>query len=107
MASRCPQLRESCSDAALDLIQSTTTDVTLYHHALTMRNTWGQPGLPLLPLDQRKAADSDWCDQSVKKNQNELEKLEVELRHYQNNLIKESVRVRGWARARSCPLQAG
>jgi COP9 signalosome complex subunit 1 len=93
LSSQCPQLRIVCSTAAIQLIKSSTTDVTLYNRALTLRNTTAEEGEPLLPKDQRLAADTEWYDRSQKSNQNELEKLDLELRHYQNNLIKESVRV--------------
>ncbi|UZJ52238.1 hypothetical protein CBS101457_001558 [Exobasidium rhododendri] len=93
LASRSPSLRIPCSTAAILLIKSGTTDVTLYNRALMLRNTTADAGQPLLPKEQRMPADGDWCEKSQKNNQNELEKLDLELRHYQNNLIKESVRM--------------
>ena len=35
-----------------------------------------------------------WLDETVEKNQAERSKLEVELKTYSNNMIKESIRVR-------------
>jgi COP9 signalosome complex subunit 1 len=94
LASHSPSLRIACSTAAIALIKSSTTDVTLYNRALLIRNTSAEAGQPLLAKEQRMSADGSWCEKSQKSNQNELEKLDLELRHYQNNLIKESVRVR-------------
>lgn len=93
LAVNCPPLRQVCSSAAVDLIKSNTTDVTLYSRALQIHNTSAESGEPLIAKEHRLAADSAWYDRSQKSNNDELEKLDLELRHYQNNLIKESVRV--------------
>lgn len=93
LAERCPELRQICSSAAIEIITSTTTDVALYNKALLVRNTGAQAGQPLIAKEQRREADTTWYEHSQKSNQEELEKLDLELRHYQNNLIKESVRV--------------
>lgn len=93
MAQRCPQLRKDCSDAAIAMIKDSTSDTGLYNEALKLRNTSAQPGEPLIPREERLALDQGWYDTAQRANQNELEKLDLELRHYQNNLIKESVRM--------------
>lgn len=93
LAVNCPPLRQVCSSAAAELIKSTTTDTTLYYRAIHIHNTSAQSGAQLTAKDQLLAADETWSMQSHKSNQDELEKLDLELRHYQNNLIKESVRV--------------
>lgn len=67
--------------------------MTLYNRALLIHNTSAQAGQPLIAKEQQIEADTTWYEQSQKNNQEELEKLDLELRHYQNNLIKESVRV--------------
>lgn len=38
--------------------------------------------------------DTNWADETLAKNQAERTKLEVELKTYTNNMIKESIRVR-------------
>lgn len=65
----------------------------LYHRALSIRNTSAKEGHPLLPVGQRHEADTEWCERTERSNRTELEKLDLELRNYQNNLIKESIRV--------------
>lgn len=44
-------------------------------------------GMELAPLDTK------WADEMMAKNQAERVKLEVELKTYTNNMIKESIRV--------------
>lgn len=93
LAQNCPPLRQVCSTAAAELITSTTTDTALYHRALQIRNTLPDSGEPWITMDKRLPSDEAWIMSTQKSNQDELEKLDLELRHYQNNLIKESVRV--------------
>lgn len=45
--------------------------------------------------------DVDWVERRNKENQRETERLEHELRGYKNNLIKESIRVRGQSMTRA------
>jgi COP9 signalosome complex subunit 1 len=49
-------------------------------------------GLP--PFSEVVDVDQKWIEQTTSKNQNERQKLEVELKNYTNNMIKESIRVR-------------
>lgn len=49
----------------------------------------------IAPLDQK------WVDETNSRNQAERSKLEVELKTYSNNMIKESIRVRGFC----CPIE--
>lgn len=93
LAEKVPSFRQPCSSAALDLITSTTKDVQLYHRALYIRNTKPENGSPLLPKEERRDVNVDWCETTEKANRIELEKLDLELRNYQNNLIKESIRM--------------
>ena len=50
-------------------------------------------GLP--PAGDVVVVDTAWIDEVTKKNVAERTKLEVELKTYTNNMIKESIRVRG------------
>jgi COP9 signalosome complex subunit 1 len=45
------------------------------------------------PMDVAQV-DTRWVDETMAKNQAEKMKLEVELKTYTNNMIKESIRVR-------------
>ncbi|EPQ31263.1 uncharacterized protein PFL1_01448 [Pseudozyma flocculosa PF-1] len=91
LASCCPELRQPCSAAALDLLKETTRDTSSYHHVLTLHNTDASGSL--ISAAERKQLDSEWLAQTEAHNRSEQEKLELELRNYQNNLIKESIRM--------------
>lgn len=65
-------------EAALNLIKQYTLDHELYH-AVVVRTE-------LVP-------DEEWMEQTARDAQEQQVKLEVELRGYQSNLIKESIRV--------------
>jgi COP9 signalosome complex subunit 1 len=93
LAKRDPSLRTICSDAALKEITESMKDVKLYHRALSIRNTSAESGAPALPNGERARADEAWCEHWEQHNRVELEKLDLELRNYQNNLIKESIRM--------------
>ena len=93
LAEKASSLRQPCSSVALDLITTTTKDIQLYHRALYIRNTKGQNRSPLLPKEERQEVNGEWCETTEKSNRTELEKLDLELRNYQNNLIKESIRM--------------
>lgn len=47
----------------------------------------------LAPNDPEARFDRQWADKVEKTNQQELIRLETELKGYKNNLIKESIRV--------------
>ncbi|MCO5590025.1 hypothetical protein L7F22_043994 [Adiantum nelumboides] len=93
LAEKASSLRQPCASAALDLIITTTKDLGLYHRALYIRNTKGETDFPHLPKEERQDSDVEWCETTEKVNRIELEKLDLELRNYQNNLIKESIRM--------------
>lgn len=79
VARSCPQLRVQAFNAALESIKTSSLDYKLY----------------LDILNECKEADGDekWAEEARVKYENEQEKLDVELKNYQNNLIKESIRV--------------
>lgn len=93
LASQSPALRKPCSEAALHLITSSTKDVNAYHQALALRNTTAHHDQAALPRDQRLPADTAWIESTERSNRAESQKLDLELRNYTNNLIKESIRV--------------
>ena len=45
------------------------------------------------PADRESTPDLAWIDTVKKQNKVETDKLEMELKGYKNNLIKESIRV--------------
>jgi COP9 signalosome complex subunit 1 len=51
------------------------------------------PGLPLPNMMDLAQLDTKWADEIMAKNQTDRMKLEVELKTYSNNMIKESIRV--------------
>jgi hypothetical protein len=55
-----------------------------------LANSWGLPLPNMMDLAQ---LDTKWADEIITKNQADRVKLEVELKTYSNNMIKESIRV--------------
>ncbi|SPO30713.1 related to COP9 signalosome complex subunit 1 [Ustilago trichophora] len=92
IATHCPPLRIVCSKAASDYIKESSRDVSAYQTMITVHNTEPETG-NLIPAAQRIAADSEWIQLTQQRNNAEREKLELEMRNYQNNLIKESIRM--------------
>jgi COP9 signalosome complex subunit 1 len=70
-------------------------DPSLYQQVLTAYEQLTTiPDLQLPnPMDVAQV-DTRWADETIAKNQAEKMKLEVELKTYTNNMIKESIRVR-------------
>lgn len=56
-----------------------------------------QQDAPLPAPAELASLDGKWADGAIARNQQEKLKLEVELKSYTNNLIKESIRVRVFA----------
>lgn len=92
IATHCPPLRNTCSKAAMDHIKETSRDVSAYQAMVTVHNTEPETG-NLIPASQRISADAEWIQSTQQRNNAEREKLELEMRNYQNNLIKESIRM--------------
>ena len=55
----------------------------------------GTPDAPFPKPEDIMPLDPKWIDETNARNANERVKLEVELKSYTNNMIKESIRVRG------------
>lgn len=49
---------------------------------------------PLPDFSEVSTIDQDWVTKTTRKNTEERQKLEVELKTYSSNMIKESIRVR-------------
>ncbi|CAD6892517.1 unnamed protein product [Tilletia laevis] len=93
IASRSPPLRIATAEAAAELYKNLTADVSGYQHAMLLRNTNPDPGQSLLPATQRASVDSAWIKGTQDRAKVKMERLELELRQYTNNLIKESIRM--------------
>lgn len=61
----------------------------MYQGAIELYNT-----LPSTSEAQKVEVDAAWVDAVNAKNNSERSKLEAELKIYQSNMIKESIRVR-------------
>ena len=74
-----PTLRVQAYTLALTAIQQSSLDYRLYFEVLAEC--------------KELSGDEVWPEDARIKQENGLEKLDVELKNYQNNLIKESIRV--------------
>lgn len=79
IARSCPELRVQAYKLALDAIKDTSLDYKLY---LSIGDECKD-----VPIDRK------WAQEAKKKQESGLDKLDVELKNYQNNLIKESIRM--------------
>ncbi|KAI0795680.1 26S proteasome subunit RPN7-domain-containing protein [Abortiporus biennis] len=92
----CPSIAPSAFRRAIELLQH-TRDPTIYTHlvneydkAQSLAQSLGSPipaHLDVAPLD------SKWIEETLAKNQADKTKLEVELKTYSSNMIKESIRM--------------
>lgn len=64
-------------------------DVQLY------RNVWEELR-SLAPSDPDATFNRSWAEKTERTNESEFHRLEHELKGYKNNLVKESIRVRGY-----------
>ena len=73
-------------------------DITLYTALLQVYDqtvmTFGVEN-GLVPRQELAQTDQRWIEETGRRNQEERAKLEVELKNYQSNLIRESIRVSG------------
>lgn len=91
IAKSSPSVRAPAASLAAAIVKAETSDTTTYQQALNIRNT-DTDSVPL-PPPQREAIDTAWVQTTDKAARAKAEKLELELRNYQNNLIKESIRM--------------
>jgi COP9 signalosome complex subunit 1 len=85
IAALSPHLAPSALQLAINLL-SKTPNVTLYLSTIADYNVLSSITEPLSP-------DSAWADEVTAKNMAEKNRLEVELKQYTSNMIKESIRV--------------
>jgi COP9 signalosome complex subunit 1 len=79
VARSCPALRVKAFQLALDTIKTSSLDHRLYQEVANECRD--------VEIDEK------WMEDARVKQESGLEKLDVELKNYQNNLIKESIRV--------------
>ncbi|EDR00057.1 uncharacterized protein LACBIDRAFT_192125 [Laccaria bicolor S238N-H82] len=93
IASICPSIAMEAFQLCVQHIHQ-SRDPTLYQALLTAyEQTSNALDMPLPnPLDLAQL-DTKWMDEIIAKNQAERTKLEVELKTYSNNMIKESIRM--------------
>ncbi|CEH17473.1 COP9 signalosome, subunit CSN1 [Ceraceosorus bombacis] len=88
LAERSAALRLVCSQAAIALLRQ-GQDTKQYLYAFRIRDSAG----PASGAEHLQRVDHAWVQQVDLENEKELEKLDIELRGYQNNMIKESIRM--------------
>jgi len=84
VARNCASLRQQAYSAALETIKSSSLDYKLYADVVAECKEVAAVSL---------SPDQTWISSTKAKQESGWDKLEVELKNYQNNLIKESIRV--------------
>ncbi|KAJ6613626.1 G protein pathway suppressor 1 [Mycena sp. CBHHK59/15] len=91
--STCPTLGPEAFQVAVQHIHQ-SRDPSLYQHLLSAYDQVSSASDTPLPNSMDLASlDTRWADETMAKNQAERSKLEVELKTYSNNMIKESIRM--------------
>lgn len=88
IARSCPALAVEAYTQALREIQEHTLDVELYESVVTEFNNRPEAS------SRHYALDDAWAERTRRHVADQQDKLDVELKNYQTNLIKESIRVR-------------
>ncbi|GLB33369.1 putative 26S proteasome subunit RPN7 [Lyophyllum shimeji] len=91
----CPSIAPEALQLAVQHIHQ-SRDPSLYQHVVSVyEQLAASPDLPVqLPSPMEIAPlDTKWADETLSRNQAEKTKLEVELKTYSNNMIKESIRM--------------
>ncbi|KAG1720812.1 26S proteasome subunit RPN7-domain-containing protein [Suillus lakei] len=90
--STCPTLAPQALKLAFAQIEE-LRDPTLYQTVMNAYdNVADLPEVQLPSTSELCSVNTVWCEEVAKKNQAERAKLEVELKTYSNNMIKESIR---------------
>jgi COP9 signalosome complex subunit 1 len=110
VARSCPALAMDAFALAIATLEQTSLDVQLYEQAVQEHNaaleglqrelaSSSKPSQAALNAADRKAIplNQAWVKATRDKAEREQDKLEVELKSYQSNVIKESIRVGGGA----------
>jgi COP9 signalosome complex subunit 1 len=103
--SSCPSLAAEAFQLAVQHIHQ-SRDPSLYQHLMSAYDQASATSeVPLPSAMDLASLDTRWADEMMAKNQAERSKLEVELKTYSNNMIKESIRVRGLFNSCRFPAQ--
>lgn len=90
----CPSIAPEAFQICVQHIHQ-SRDPSLYQHLLTAyEQLTNNTDLNLPNMMELAELDVKWADETLTKNQADRAKLEVELKTYSNNMIKESIRVR-------------
>ncbi|KAJ7291302.1 26S proteasome subunit RPN7-domain-containing protein [Mycena rebaudengoi] len=91
--SSCPSLAAEAFQLAVQHIHQ-SRDPSLYQHLMSAYDQASATSeVPLPSAMDLASLDTRWADEMMAKNQAERSKLEVELKTYSNNMIKESIRM--------------
>ncbi|KAJ7151400.1 26S proteasome subunit RPN7-domain-containing protein [Mycena crocata] len=91
--STCPSLAAEAFQLAVQQIHQ-SRDPSLYQQVMSAYDQIsGATDVPLPSSMDLASLDTRWADETMAKNQAERSKLEVELKTYSNNMIKESIRM--------------
>ena len=104
---QCPSLAVQASQLVLKHLRS-MRDTSLYQRlwsAYDQAATNASQDAPLPPANDVINIDPTWIDDVNRRNQEDRTKLEVELKTYTSNMIKESIRVRSPACSRGDTAQ--
>ena len=92
----CPSIAPETFQLCVQHIHQ-TRDPSLYQNLLgayeQLTNNTSNTDLNLPNMMELAELDVKWADETLAKNQADRAKLEVELKTYTNNMIKESIRV--------------
>lgn len=94
---QCPSLVVQATQTASQQIRA-LRDPSLYAQLITAYDQAAAnapPELTLPPFNEVSNIDTSWLEETNRRNQEERTKLEVELKTYSSNMIKESIRVGG------------
>jgi COP9 signalosome complex subunit 1 len=94
---QCPSLVSQAIAVAEENIKR-MRDINLYAQLMTAYDqacTAAPPEDPLPPFSEVVEMDQAWIEETNRKNMEDRAKLEVELKTYTSNMIKESIRVSG------------
>ena len=101
----CPSIAQQALQLAVKQSQN-LRDPSLYAQAVSAYEALpADTNLP--PVEEVVELDSKWVEEIMKKNMAEKTKLEVELKTYANNMIKESQRVRNFRSSTNILLSCG
>ncbi|ORZ15645.1 26S proteasome subunit RPN7-domain-containing protein [Absidia repens] len=88
IATHCPSLELEAYHFAVNEIKNATDNIELYESSIKKMNlALTQQAKPTMETD------TEWVETTSKKNKRNLEQLELELKSYKNNMVKESIRV--------------